>query len=464
MAFGFFKKTQTAQSIFYHGHIFTHDEAFPWADAVACADGRIIAVGDFEAMTVCKGPDTQLIDLNGKYLFPGFIDVHRSPVMRAFFGEYADLTACDDAEAVCNALLCWMEEHSDRDVIFGYGYPEDCAPEVSALNALCADKPLLLLSGNNVNCVINSVAATIVNETAEEECVEIITPAYVLNLLMPFDFAQIEERIVSEIELLSDQGITTVLNLSSPAYLEGLYQDCLLGLYNEGRLRQRFFGTYLLNRPLSPQSIVHQLMRRKTNCMEMGQLLEARTLHLLLDEQSAPSPFPQDALNEIVLAVADKGFSFYLEAATPSDLQKAYLALEVIRDKGYKNVVTIASDCTLNEETRSRLERCDEVLTTWAPNLLATHPLDDEVSTVADAIDALTDKAAAIIGIEAEAGIIEKGRLADFAIFDENPLACDMRTFRRLHAVMTVVGGEIVYDVEEENMIEMYDLMSSQHI
>ena len=50
MAFGFFKKAQTADIIFQNGHIYTHDPDFPWADAVACQDGLITAVGDFDAM------------------------------------------------------------------------------------------------------------------------------------------------------------------------------------------------------------------------------------------------------------------------------------------------------------------------------------------------------------------------------------------------------------------------------
>ena len=92
MAFGFFKKAQAADIIFQNGHIYTHDPDFPWADAVACQDGLITAVGDFEAMEEITGKDTQVVDLNGKYMFPGFIDVHRSPVRNVFAGRFLDLS------------------------------------------------------------------------------------------------------------------------------------------------------------------------------------------------------------------------------------------------------------------------------------------------------------------------------------------------------------------------------------
>ena len=45
MAFGFFKKSETADTIFMGGRIYTQDSNLPWAEAVACKDGRVIAVG-----------------------------------------------------------------------------------------------------------------------------------------------------------------------------------------------------------------------------------------------------------------------------------------------------------------------------------------------------------------------------------------------------------------------------------
>ena len=47
MAFGFFKKTITADTIFHNGHIFTQDPELPWADAVAVKDEAILGVGNF---------------------------------------------------------------------------------------------------------------------------------------------------------------------------------------------------------------------------------------------------------------------------------------------------------------------------------------------------------------------------------------------------------------------------------
>lgn len=464
MAFGFFKKAQTADIIFYNGHIYTHDPDFPWADAVACQDGLISAVGDFEAMGQLNGADTRLVDLSGKYMFPGFIDVHRSPVQNVFAGRFLDLSDCQDADEICGKVCDWADSHTEDEVIFGYGFREDMEPSKEDLDGCCEDRPVLLLAASGLGCSVNSAAEAIIQETAEEECVEIITVGYVLNLLVPFDFEEIEEAVAQEIEELCDKGITTVLNQQTPNYFEGLYQDSMIGLYNEGQMKQRFLGSLLMNRPLNPRGLLHSLMGRKTNCTEMGDMIQAKSLNLYLDEETCPMEFSQDALNQIMLEVCDKGYDLFIEAIGPSDLLKAYRSLELVRGKGYKNVITIASDCTLPEKEKETLLHWEDVLTTWGTCLSAPHPTAGSTRSVEEAIGEMTVKAAAIAGMDDKLGMIEKGRIADFAVFEENPLEKDLRTFAKMHADMTVLGGEIVYDVEADQADEMYDMMTSMLI
>ena len=50
MAFGFFRKTETADLILHNGHVFTQNPELPWASAVACKGEEILAVGNFDDM------------------------------------------------------------------------------------------------------------------------------------------------------------------------------------------------------------------------------------------------------------------------------------------------------------------------------------------------------------------------------------------------------------------------------
>ena len=46
------------------------------AEALACLNGRIVAVGSSKELRSLAGPDTEILDLNGRTVFPGFIDAH----------------------------------------------------------------------------------------------------------------------------------------------------------------------------------------------------------------------------------------------------------------------------------------------------------------------------------------------------------------------------------------------------
>jgi predicted amidohydrolase YtcJ len=65
------------------GTVLTVDDARPTAEALAVADGRIIAVGTRSDVAGFIGPDTQTIDLGDGCVMPGFIEAHGHPLMEA---------------------------------------------------------------------------------------------------------------------------------------------------------------------------------------------------------------------------------------------------------------------------------------------------------------------------------------------------------------------------------------------
>jgi len=75
-----FASTLAAQAgaslILTNGKIWTGSSAQPLATAVACAGNRIVAVGSAASVAKWAGPATQVIDLAGKLVVPGFNDAH----------------------------------------------------------------------------------------------------------------------------------------------------------------------------------------------------------------------------------------------------------------------------------------------------------------------------------------------------------------------------------------------------
>jgi predicted amidohydrolase YtcJ len=65
-----------ADQVFINGIVYTVDESNPKSEAVAIKDGLILAVGTTEEIQVFVGKETEVIDLKGKTMTPGFIESH----------------------------------------------------------------------------------------------------------------------------------------------------------------------------------------------------------------------------------------------------------------------------------------------------------------------------------------------------------------------------------------------------
>jgi len=65
-----------ASLILTNGKIWTGNSAQPLAAAVACAGNRIVAVGSAAEIAKWAGATTQMIDLGGELVVPGFNDAH----------------------------------------------------------------------------------------------------------------------------------------------------------------------------------------------------------------------------------------------------------------------------------------------------------------------------------------------------------------------------------------------------
>lgn len=70
------KQEPPADAVFVEGVVHTLDPAQPLASAVAIRDGRIVAVGDKAAMGPFIGDATEITDLEGAVVYPGFTDAH----------------------------------------------------------------------------------------------------------------------------------------------------------------------------------------------------------------------------------------------------------------------------------------------------------------------------------------------------------------------------------------------------
>ncbi len=69
-------QTQKADLIITHANIWTGNENQPRAESIAITSDSILFVGSNEEAMEFQGNDTEMIQLNGEFICPGFIDAH----------------------------------------------------------------------------------------------------------------------------------------------------------------------------------------------------------------------------------------------------------------------------------------------------------------------------------------------------------------------------------------------------
>lgn len=65
-----------ADKIFMNGNVYTVDTLLPHAQAIAVKDGKIMKVGSNEEVESLRSEETEVIDLKGAFVMPGFIEGH----------------------------------------------------------------------------------------------------------------------------------------------------------------------------------------------------------------------------------------------------------------------------------------------------------------------------------------------------------------------------------------------------
>lgn len=86
----------TADRIFFGGPILTVDDDRLTVEALAVADGVIAGLGSLTDVSLLRGPDTEMVDLGGATLVPGFIDGHAHFLGFGSQAVGADLLAAPD--------------------------------------------------------------------------------------------------------------------------------------------------------------------------------------------------------------------------------------------------------------------------------------------------------------------------------------------------------------------------------
>ena len=93
-----------ADLVFLGGRVETIIPRSVPADAVAVRDGRIVAVGTRADVRPLLGARTEVLELHGETLLPGFGDAHIHPIDGGMLSDRCDLHDLTDAPAYLEAI------------------------------------------------------------------------------------------------------------------------------------------------------------------------------------------------------------------------------------------------------------------------------------------------------------------------------------------------------------------------
>ncbi|WP_329319740.1 MULTISPECIES: amidohydrolase [unclassified Streptomyces] len=328
-----------ADLLFTGGPVLTPEG--PTVTSVAVTGDRITAVG--APARELTGPRTEVVDLAGRLLLPGFQDAHLHPVPAGLELTQCDLTGARTAEETVRAVRAYADAHPDREWITGGGWSmeafEGGTPTKEALDAVVPDRPVYLPNRDHHGAWANSRALELAGVTRA-------TPD-------PADGRFERDATGEPTGMLQEGAMRYVGRLAPPAtpadrlaallyaqrHLHALgitaWQDALVGAFlgmedpsdayvtaaREGSLTARVVGALWWNRERGAEQIPELVARRAAS--SHGRF-RATSVKLMLDgvAENGTAALLDPYLDTCGCATANRGTSFIDPARLPSYVTK----------------------------------------------------------------------------------------------------------------------------------------------
>ena len=170
-----------ADTIYLGGPILTINDTAPRAEAVAVKDGKIVAVGLLADIAALQDDATEVFDLDGRAMLPGFVDSHGHVVMGGLQALSANLLAAPDGEvtdipSLQDTLRNWIAENTaiveKVQLIVGFGYDQSQLTELrhptrEDLDEISTDVPIIIIHQSGHFGVANTKALELTHVNAD---------------------------------------------------------------------------------------------------------------------------------------------------------------------------------------------------------------------------------------------------------------------------------------------------------
>ena len=255
---------ETADSIYINGNIYTVDDDFTTATAMAVKGDRILYVGDQEGAEAYLGAGTQVTDLEGNTVLPGLIEGHmhisnlgeNHLKLDCYFKSKEDILEMVRQAAEAAEPGQWIQGSGWLDTLWETpGYPTK-----EELDAVAPDNPVILIRSDNHMCWVNSKAlelAGITKDTPEPQggqilktddgellgCLTDNAAVMVINIIPAWSAEEQKNAILMAQEELFSYGFTSAMDAGTKVNYLQHYED----LYESGELKLRIYAMPLIS-------------------------------------------------------------------------------------------------------------------------------------------------------------------------------------------------------------------------
>lgn len=248
-------KKETADTLLYNATFYTLNDSQPQATAVAIKGGKIIAVGTAEELKE-KYTVTNTVDLEGAYVYPGFIDGHAHFYGLGMFESRADLTGSTSFDELIQRLQnfatsnteTWLQGRGwDQNLWEGKKFPtkaklDELFPDIPVFlkrvdgHAALANQKALDLAGITTASVISG--GKIITENGQLTGVLVDNAADSVEHIIPQPTdEQVRAYLLKAQDICLANGLTTVVDCG----LEKRYIDIIKKMSDAGELKIRLY-------------------------------------------------------------------------------------------------------------------------------------------------------------------------------------------------------------------------------
>lgn len=153
-----------ADLLLKNANIWTVDKRQPRAQSLAISGSEIVAVGSNEEVEVLAGPNTRIMDLQGRLVLPGFNDSHTHFVTAALrSATNVDLYGANSMDEVAARLRQFSETHPEHKWLHGMRwFPTringGAWPTRADLDTVEPTRPVVIFDVDGHTCWVNTAA------------------------------------------------------------------------------------------------------------------------------------------------------------------------------------------------------------------------------------------------------------------------------------------------------------------